>query len=281
MILEVDAKYIKDMLNNPDLQPNAAMNQWIQGILLFDFELNHIPTDKHKGPDALSRQEPSEEELQEPVESEDWLDNIALYATMTSYDYDPPNYNMPFVMTTMPKQDIQLQDIKEFSTTMKTPIFSNTQTRKRFIQKAMQFFMKGSLMFKKRKINIPLLVIFDKNQCTTILTQAYEKLGHCGVYGVFHHVRDGFYWPHMFQDVRHHVSSCHQCQVWSTKKVEVSPTIRTPGTIFTKIYVDVMYMPPAQGFNFIVAARDDLTHAAEGRALRKCNAESMSRFFLE
>jgi len=30
------------MLNAPDLQPNAAMNRWIQGILMFDL-LKHIP----------------------------------------------------------------------------------------------------------------------------------------------------------------------------------------------------------------------------------------------
>ena len=55
LIVEVDAKYIKGMLNEPDLQPNATLNRWIQGILLFDFELVHVPAEKHKGPDALSR----------------------------------------------------------------------------------------------------------------------------------------------------------------------------------------------------------------------------------
>ncbi|RDX44910.1 hypothetical protein OH76DRAFT_1457873 [Lentinus brumalis] len=62
LILEVDAKYIKDMLNNPDLQPNATINCWIQGVLLFDFELQHLPTDKHWGPDAISRRLPTNEE---------------------------------------------------------------------------------------------------------------------------------------------------------------------------------------------------------------------------
>ena len=39
----MDAKYIKGMINNPDLQPNATINRWIAGILLFHFELCHIP----------------------------------------------------------------------------------------------------------------------------------------------------------------------------------------------------------------------------------------------
>jgi len=53
--VEVDAKYIKGMLNESDLQPNAAINRWIQGILLFDFKLIHVPASKFRGPDALSR----------------------------------------------------------------------------------------------------------------------------------------------------------------------------------------------------------------------------------
>ena len=51
----MDAKFIKGMLNNLDIQPNAAINRWIAGILLFDFDLVHIPTDKHTGADGLSR----------------------------------------------------------------------------------------------------------------------------------------------------------------------------------------------------------------------------------
>ncbi|KIK13953.1 hypothetical protein PISMIDRAFT_17632 [Pisolithus microcarpus 441] len=42
-LFRVDAKYIKGMLNNPDLQPNATINHWIEGILLFDFKLIHVP----------------------------------------------------------------------------------------------------------------------------------------------------------------------------------------------------------------------------------------------
>ncbi|KAI5822489.1 hypothetical protein K523DRAFT_220981, partial [Schizophyllum commune Tattone D] len=53
--VKVDAQYIKGMLNDPDLQPNASVNRWIQGILLFDFTLIHVPAERFKGPDALSR----------------------------------------------------------------------------------------------------------------------------------------------------------------------------------------------------------------------------------
>ena len=45
LIVEMDTKYVKGMINNPDLQPNATINRWITGILLFHFELRHISAD--------------------------------------------------------------------------------------------------------------------------------------------------------------------------------------------------------------------------------------------
>ena len=43
LVVEVDAKYIKGMLNNPDLQLLATINHWIVTILLFSFTLKYIP----------------------------------------------------------------------------------------------------------------------------------------------------------------------------------------------------------------------------------------------
>jgi hypothetical protein len=78
LTVEVDAKYIQGLLNNPDLQPDAAVNRWIQGILMFHFALIHVPATKFQGPDALSRREPVEGE--DIISDDDaWLDEIALY----------------------------------------------------------------------------------------------------------------------------------------------------------------------------------------------------------
>ena len=57
LIVEVDAKYIKEMLNHPDLQPNAVINHWIGGILTFTFKLIHISAKNFKGTDGLSEKE--------------------------------------------------------------------------------------------------------------------------------------------------------------------------------------------------------------------------------
>jgi len=75
LVVEVDASYIKGMLCNPDIQPNAVVNHWIATILLFNFKLIHIPADKHHGPDGLSRHEPAPGEDEED-NPKDWVDQV-------------------------------------------------------------------------------------------------------------------------------------------------------------------------------------------------------------
>jgi len=80
LIVEVDTSYIKGMLSNPDIQPNAAINRWIAAIQLFNFKLVHVPADKHKGPDGLSRRKPvlGEDEDDDP---DDWIDSALSLST--------------------------------------------------------------------------------------------------------------------------------------------------------------------------------------------------------
>ena len=75
----MDKKYIKGIINNPNLQLNAIINHWIAGILLFHFKLVHISADKHSGLDGLScwpqaRGDPSDEDC-----IEDWLDDVYFF----------------------------------------------------------------------------------------------------------------------------------------------------------------------------------------------------------
>jgi Integrase zinc binding domain/RNase H-like domain found in reverse transcriptase len=54
LIVETDAKYIKGMLENPDMMPNATINRWIDEIKLYQFTIRH-KAGATFGPDGLSR----------------------------------------------------------------------------------------------------------------------------------------------------------------------------------------------------------------------------------
>jgi hypothetical protein len=85
--VEVNMKYIKGMINNPDLQPNTTINQWIAGILLFSFKLIHVSVLKHKGVDGLSRHPPVKEDTMEDSNYEDWIDHAYLFSIVLLNDH--------------------------------------------------------------------------------------------------------------------------------------------------------------------------------------------------
>ncbi len=91
LVVEMDAQFIRGMLRNPDIQPNATINHWIAAILLFDFKLVHIPADKHHRPDGLSRRAPAEGEEEED-DPKDWIDQVLLLGLWVSSWLDSPHY---------------------------------------------------------------------------------------------------------------------------------------------------------------------------------------------
>jgi hypothetical protein len=78
LVVEVDARYIKGMLSNPDISPSASINRWIVTILTFHFDLVHVPGTYH-GPDGLSRwprQVGDEEDQDDKEDFVDWIDQL-------------------------------------------------------------------------------------------------------------------------------------------------------------------------------------------------------------
>ena len=76
--METDARYIKGMLANPDIQPSASINCWILSILTFHFKLVHVKGTFH-GPDGLSRhpKQPDDPVMDDnDFDFDNWIDNL-------------------------------------------------------------------------------------------------------------------------------------------------------------------------------------------------------------
>jgi len=214
------------MLNNPDLQPNAAINRWIQGILLFDFALVHVPADKHKGPDALSRRAVADGETAESDDNS-WLDNITLLTYFPGPQRDPFNLKpvkTTYVPTTLPScfsawmtQETLISQIQHFLETLESPKFETVQKKRRFLAKATEFFIKNNRLYKRNGDRPLLAVIRTSEQKLNILKQAHEGTGHRGVHAVTELIRQCYFWPYFRADIYHHVRSCHDCQIRSLK----------------------------------------------------------------
>ena len=77
------------MIANPNLQPNATMNHWIAGILLFNLTLVHVPAEQHTGTDGLSQRPKAPEDPEDPGDHEDWIDSANGFTVSVSNPYVP------------------------------------------------------------------------------------------------------------------------------------------------------------------------------------------------
>jgi len=183
LVVEVDAQYIKGILNKPDLHPNAVMNRWIAAILMFDFELVHVPGTKHKGPDGLSRRRvaDSKEERKGIEEAEGWVDEIigASVWVVSGFIKGSKNSTLGIgkdvrcdedavlerkedegwdgwkeLMQSrkaekgMSRREKELREIRNFLETMKIPEKLTEKVKRQFLQHASKFFLKGGKMWR-------------------------------------------------------------------------------------------------------------------------------------
>jgi len=316
LVVEVDAQYIKGMLNKPDLHPNAAMNRWIAVILMFDFELVHVPGTKHKGPDGLSRRRvaDSEEEGEGIEEAEGWVDEIIGAGVWVASGFIKGSENSTLgigkdvrcdedaalerkedegwdgwneLMQSrkaeegISRREKELREIRNFLETMKMPEKLTEKVKQQFLQYASKFFLKGGKMWRREHQGRHQQVIEGHEKHYQLLTEAYDQLGHKGFYATRRTLNDRFWWPTLNADIRWIVSTCHQCQVLSLKHVVLPPTIQVPAPLFRKAYVDTMHMPPSQGYKYIVQARDSLTGWPEWRALTRETGRTLGQFIFE
>jgi hypothetical protein len=222
LVVEVDAKYIKGMINNPDIQPNTTINCWIAGILLFDFKLRHVSSKDHAPADSLSRRLRAEEDPEETNDVDDWIDQVYSFGietmnrtTVTSgtrlgddksrtdgpaksapmFHLETPISQTPVqILTTemaeIPRsekareKDNKMGKIKEFLRKPEDKLGLESQDLKKFIRMAQEYFLLNNQLWKKEKHGKHKLVIFGEKRYQ-LIRQAHNKLGHKGIFTVW------------------------------------------------------------------------------------------------
>ena len=293
LIIEMDAQFIRGMVNNPDVQPNAAMNRWIAAIRLFDFKLVHVPAEKHLGADGLSRREPIPGEDCEDEDPEEWVDNILSLGIWVDSQHpqkpktenfevlvgEPSSPRQPNNTPDKPTHEPEIERIREY---LINPIQGNLTTAQhdRLRKQSRPFTIHNGRLWRQHQQGRHQLVLPPHQQNTTI-HEAHDNLGHKGFYSTLRAILDRFWWPTLAQDVKTYITTCHECQLRQTTKVRIPPTVATPAPLFHKAYIDTMLMPPAAGYRYIVQARCSLTAWPEWRALRTETGRTLGAFIFE
>ena len=271
----MDAKYIEGMINNPDLQPNATINCWITGILLFTFHLIHIPATHYTRADGLSHCPLSKDDPPQEDDFEDWLDRVysffvsllnnhislfgdtanisrhpipALHSLHTifilfsansdSAQEDPELPCSPKAIT----KDAQINLIHNFLQSHTHPSNLSDSDYTSFVNATTCFFfLNGSLYYHESHGQYQLVVSVEC--CYELIKEAHDSLRHKDVFSVWMRLLLHFWWPMLVDNIKWYIKTCYECQICQTQKLHILPTVLVVGRLFHKVHIDTMVMP--------------------------------------
>ncbi|KAF8229214.1 hypothetical protein L208DRAFT_1105799, partial [Tricholoma matsutake] len=235
-------------------------------IQLFDFDLAHVPSEKHKAPDGLSQHKPS------PLDSNDEDAEAYLNAfigssttlTCTSTALLSNNFSCFTMLQGVTANSIVfpiefftlwLRMQSPFSPELWNEILTflrngtlphhcdNPRNLKTFTKHAKQFIFHDNWLWKMSSAGrIPCLVITDLAHQQNLIAEAHNEAGHRGHDATYKHLTDCFYWPNMFNEVAFFVVSCIICQLWSASRPKVPFSSMWNSTILRHFDLDTNHM---------------------------------------
>ena len=311
LLVEMDASSVRGMLRNPDLAPSAAENRWIMSILLFHFELVHVPGISHL-PDGLSRRNPQPGDEARPGEVEafaDWVDNLQgllhmINAPPTLVDarrtpppgvvvlfqqtagtaarlprVEPPGYSA-FPRSPQAKDaDAKLVLVRDWlREPLVRPAGYDDRALKGFLKFAVRFYLDENDCLWRKSEDGQHKRVLEKVLRPRALVEFHDYIGHRGLFATRAFVCDRFWWPDIKRDVAWYVKTCHECQVRQTSQPFLAPIVPVPSTPMARIHFDSMLMP--NGWHFFHACCSCTTWS-EGRGCRSETAKTLGDWFYQ
>ena len=299
------------MLQNPDIAPSASVNRWILAILSFHFELVHVPG-THHGPDGLSRRprQPDDDAIDEEAEDEvfnDWIDNLYSFMhiinpspfmttlsksaaravadtvlrvfALASNDESISYTRIPRTVAAQ-KEDARLPLVRQFLQDLKRPADLSDKEYQSFMRYCLRFFLQHEKLWRKDANGLHKVVV-DQPRRVRILQECHDDVGHKGFDATRALILERFWWPHVHEDIKWYLQTCHLCQERQLRLVRVPPMVAQPAPLFSKVYIDIMHLPPSKGYHYLIQARCSLSHYPEYRALRTQTAEAIGSWLFE
>ena len=124
-------------------------------------------------------------------------------------------------------------------------------------------------------------VIDDSVERQNILQQLYNENGHKGREGTYRRVADRYWWDNLHEEVKSYVQTCEECQRRDPSRPEEALHPTWVAVLWQKVGLDVVFVPPCEGFKFLVVARCDLSSWVEAKLLRTLSSRAVADFLWE
>jgi hypothetical protein len=182
----------------------------------------------------------------------------------------------------------QYYRLKNYLQTNKFPNDFN-QTQQKLLQTQSKFFeVKNNILYKKdrrKKTRNQLLQVIQKHEIEPILYLFHNHPtgAHLGVDKVFEKIRNKYFWPQMFENVKEYIRSCDRCQRRGKYRIP-GPLHPIPvGEPFSKIGIDIVGPLPIteKGNKYIIVATDYFTKWPEAEAISEATGKRVAEFIYQ
>ncbi|SCV59861.1 uncharacterized protein FFFS_14430 [Fusarium fujikuroi] len=236
--LETDAQVLVYQLNGKANDvPGSLILRWISYLLLFDFEVRHVPGPKNGVADGLSRKQAGPSDQLDAEVEEDIEDFIDLHLNTVEIDGLPKildgNYS--------PESE---RLARYLLTLQRPPVMADSQYRTLRSQ-SKKFFVHNRRLWKRarREWEQPMLVEEDPAIQKEVIRQYHEGCGHKGRDVTVNLIRKRYFWKNLWGDIAAAVRSCETCQKYYPKRPREVVHYTAPGDPFAKVHFDTQYMP--------------------------------------
>jgi hypothetical protein len=237
LIIEVNARYIKGMLSNPDVAPRASINRWIVLILTFHFTLVHV-AGTHHGPDRLSCHPLQDDDstFNDKENFGDWIDqlhgfmhqinpivtrmllstSIPTFALATDLSKgEDPSYNDVPQSENAIKGDEKLNRVRAWLENLVRPSDLSDSEYATFVCYYIKYFVDLGKLWRKDMHGMHKIVL-SPEQCLDIIHSAHNDIGHKMIFTTKSLIALRFWWPNMKADIAWFICTCHLCQLRQT-----------------------------------------------------------------
>src|ERR1700741_369143 len=144
-----------------------------------------------------------------------------------------------------------------------------------------KYFIQHNQLFRRRTNGQPQRVVLP-DQIEIILFNLHKDRSgaHLGIETTYEKVKERYYWPQMYEDVRQYIKNCENCQKRGkpTRSEELIPL--KIGQPFSRIGIDIKGPLPITKNNnrYIIVAMDYFTKWPEAKAISNMKAVTVAEF---
>jgi hypothetical protein len=259
---------------NKRISKNGRLDRWAVQLQEFQFNIKHTSGKCNTVADCLSRYP-----LNDPDDAVE--DNIDLMHGQSIATVNAVLANTTSKFNSSDIRNAQLKD-KKMKDIMES-LATGTSIK--------SFFLKDNVLCKiiQRQGQPTHILPFVPKSMRPNLLLAYHDhptSGHLGVYKTWCKIKDRYYWPGMYGDIKNHVLSCGACQQFKIsrkKPVGLLQPIEQPVGVMDLLGLDFIGPVPmsSQGNQYILVCTDYLSKYCITEATKDCTATTAARFLVE